>query len=117
MPTAEKFAIIKTAAAKARRGHAGIAQLVVQLICNQQVGGSSPSAGSKGKEIPERRIHAKGWGACGNFTVTHYISRWTRAKVLQPGAKTELFLRFSTVAGSRGTAVAHDCNFYSFLLQ
>ena len=29
--------------------------------------------------IPERRIHAKGWGACGNFTVTHYISRWTRA--------------------------------------
>lgn len=67
--------------------------------------------------IPERRMHAKGWGACGNFTFTHYISRWTRAKVLQPGAKTELFLRFSTVAGSRGTAVAHDCNFYSFLLQ
>lgn len=52
--------------------------------------------------IPERRMHAKGWGACGNFTVTHCISRWTRAKVLQPGAKTELFLRFSTVAGSGG---------------
>ena len=49
---AEKFAIIKTAAAKARRGRAGITQLVVQLICNQQVGGSSPSAGSKGKRSP-----------------------------------------------------------------
>ena len=60
MPTAEKFAIIKTAAVKARRGHAGIAQLVVQLICNQQVGGSSPSAGSKGKEIPALRQTAQG---------------------------------------------------------
>ena len=56
--------------------------------------------------IPERRMHAKGWGAYGKLTVTHDISRYTKAKVLQPGAETELFLRFSTVAGERGAA---DC--------
>ncbi len=54
--------------------------------------------------IPERRMHAKGWGAYGKLTVTHDISRYTKAKVLQPGAQTELFLRFSTVAGERGAA-------------
>lgn len=56
--------------------------------------------------IPERRMHAKGWGAYGHLTVTHDISQWTRAKVLQKGAKTDLFLRFSTVAGERGAADA-----------
>lgn len=56
--------------------------------------------------IPERRMHAKGWGAYGTFTVTHDISSYTRAKVLQPGAVTETFTRFSTVAGERGAA---DC--------
>jgi catalase len=56
--------------------------------------------------IPERRMHAKGWGAYGNLTVTHDISQWTKAKVLQKGTKTDLFLRFSTVAGERGAA---DC--------
>ena len=56
--------------------------------------------------IPERRMHAKGWGAYGTLTVTHDISQWTKAKVLQPGAKTDLFIRFSTVAGERGAADA-----------
>ncbi len=56
--------------------------------------------------IPERRMHAKGWGAYGDFTVTEDISNYTKAKVLQPGAKTELFVRFSTVAGERGAADA-----------
>lgn len=56
--------------------------------------------------IPERRMHAKGWGAYGKLTVTHDISRYTKAKVLQPGAVTDLFIRFSTVAGERGAA---DC--------
>ncbi len=56
--------------------------------------------------IPERRMHAKGWGAYGDFTVTGDISNYTKAKVLQPGAKTELFVRFSTVAGERGAADA-----------
>lgn len=56
--------------------------------------------------IPERRMHAKGWGAHGKFTVTHDISKYTKAKVLQPGAETDVFIRFSTVAGERGAA---DC--------
>jgi len=69
--------------------------------------------------IPERRMHAKGSGAYGTFTVTHDISRYTKAKVLQPGAKTDLFVRFSTVAGERGAADAERdirgfaCKFYT----
>ena len=57
--------------------------------------------------IPERRMHAKGSGAYGTFTVTHDITKYTRAKIFsQVGKKTELFLRFSTVAGERGAADA-----------
>lgn len=57
--------------------------------------------------IPERRMHAKGSGAFGHFTVTHDISRYTRAKLFDTiGKKTELFIRFSTVAGERGAADA-----------
>ncbi len=57
--------------------------------------------------IPERRMHAKGSGAFGAFTVTHDISRYTRARFLsQVGKKTEVFARFSTVAGERGAADA-----------
>lgn len=56
--------------------------------------------------IPERRMHAKGSGAYGTFKVTGDISRYTRAKVFKPGAETEVFLRFSTVAGERGAADA-----------
>jgi len=57
--------------------------------------------------IPERRMHAKGSGAYGTFTVTHDIRRYTRAKIFsEPGKKTELFARFSTVAGERGAADA-----------
>ena len=57
--------------------------------------------------IPERRMHAKGSGAYGVFTVTHDISKYTRAKIFsQVGKKTELFVRFSTVAGERGAADA-----------
>jgi catalase len=57
--------------------------------------------------IPERRMHAKGSGAFGTFTVTHDITRYTRAKIFSAvGKKTELFARFSTVAGERGAADA-----------
>jgi len=57
--------------------------------------------------IPERRMHAKGAGAYGTFTVTHDISRYTRAKIFSEiGKKTEMFARFSTVAGERGAADA-----------
>jgi catalase len=57
--------------------------------------------------IPERRMHAKGSGAFGVFTVTHDITRYTKAKIFSEiGKKTEMFVRFSTVAGERGAADA-----------
>ena len=57
--------------------------------------------------IPERRMHAKGSAAYGSFTVTHDISQYTKAKLFtEIGKKTEIFLRFSTVAGERGAADA-----------
>lgn len=57
--------------------------------------------------IPERRMHAKGSGAFGTFTVTGDISRFTKAKLFSEiGKQTEVFVRFSTVAGERGAADA-----------
>ncbi|MBB5369798.1 MULTISPECIES: catalase [unclassified Janthinobacterium] len=57
--------------------------------------------------IPERRMHAKGSGAYGTFTVTHDITRYTRAKIFSAvGKSTPMFARFSTVAGERGAADA-----------
>lgn len=53
--------------------------------------------------IPERRMHAKGSGAYGTFTVTHDITQYTRAKIFSEiGKQTDMFIRFSTVAGERG---------------
>ena len=52
-------------------------------------------------------VHAKGSAAYGTLTVTHDITRYTRAKLFsQVGKKTECFVRFSTVAGERGAADA-----------
>ncbi len=57
--------------------------------------------------IPERRMHAKGAGAFGTFTVTHDITRFTKAKIFSRiGKQTEMFVRFSSVAGERGAADA-----------
>lgn len=57
--------------------------------------------------IPERRMHAKGWGAWGEFTVTHDITKYTKAKIFsEVGKKTKVFSRMSTVAGERGAADA-----------
>ena len=58
------------------------------------------------ERIPERAVHAKGWGAYGTLKITGDISKYTKAKALQPGATTETLLRFSTVAGERGAADA-----------
>jgi len=58
------------------------------------------------ERIPERTVHAKGWGAFGTLTITGDISKHTSAKVLQPGAKTDMLARFSTVAGELGAADA-----------
>jgi catalase len=57
--------------------------------------------------IPERRMHAKGSDAHGTFTVTHDISRYTKAKIFgEVGKQSPMFARFSTVAGERGAADA-----------
>ncbi|WP_026908564.1 catalase [Paucisalibacillus globulus] len=57
--------------------------------------------------IPERRMHAKGSGAYGTFTVTHDITKYTKASIFsEVGKKTDMFLRFSSVAGERGAADA-----------
>lgn len=58
------------------------------------------------ERIPERAVHAKGSAAYGTLEITHDISRYTKANVLQKGEKTRLFLRFSTVAGEAGAADA-----------
>ncbi len=57
--------------------------------------------------IPERRMHAKGSGAFGKFTVTHDITKYTKAAIFSKvGKETDIFMRFSTVAGERGAADA-----------
>jgi len=57
--------------------------------------------------IPERRMHAKGSGAFGTFTVTHDITAYTKASLFSAvGKKTDMFARFSIVAGERGAADA-----------
>ncbi|HZK09916.1 MAG TPA: catalase [Clostridia bacterium] len=57
--------------------------------------------------IPERRMHAKGSGAFGTFTVTHDITKYTRASIFsEVGKTTQMLARFSTVAGERGAADA-----------
>lgn len=59
------------------------------------------------ERIPERVVHAKGSGAYGTLTVTDDITRYTKAALFSDiGKKTELFLRFSTVAGEAGAADA-----------
>jgi catalase len=55
------------------------------------------------ERVPERQPHAKGSGAFGRFEVTHDVSAFTKAAVFQPGTVTETVVRFSTVAGERGS--------------
>lgn len=55
------------------------------------------------ERIVERQPHAKGSGAFGRFEVTHDVSAYTKAAVFQPGEVTEAAIRFSTVAGERGS--------------
>lgn len=55
------------------------------------------------ERIPERQPHAKGGGAYGTFVVTHDVSGYTKAAVFQPETETDVLIRFSTVAGERGS--------------
>ncbi len=57
------------------------------------------------ERIPERVVHAKGSGAFGTFTVTHDISKYTKAKIFNKiGKQTRMLWRFSTVGGEKGSA-------------
>ena len=57
------------------------------------------------ERIPERVVHARGYGAHGYFELTHDLSEFSRADLFQRvGEKTPLFARFSTVAGNKGSA-------------
>ncbi|WP_226643819.1 catalase [Microbulbifer variabilis] len=58
------------------------------------------------ERIPERTVHAKGWGAYGTLRITGDIGKYTCAKVLKKGAETPMIARFSTVAGELGAADA-----------
>ncbi|MFO7879905.1 MAG: catalase [Bacteroidales bacterium] len=59
------------------------------------------------ERIPERVVHAKGWGAQGTFTVTDDITKYSCAKIFNEiGKKTPMLARFSTVAGEQGAADA-----------
>jgi len=59
------------------------------------------------ERIPERVVHAKGAGAGGYFEVTTDVTKYTKAKFLSKvGMKTEVFVRFSTVGGEKGSADA-----------
>ena len=56
------------------------------------------------ERIPERVVHARGYGAHGYFENYQSLSKYTRADLFQrPGEKTPVFVRFSTVAGSKGS--------------
>jgi catalase len=57
------------------------------------------------ERIPERVVHAKGAGAHGYFEVTADVTKYTKAKFLsEVGKRTEVFARFSTVGGEKGSA-------------
>jgi catalase len=59
------------------------------------------------ERIPERVVHAKGWGAHGTLTVTNDLRKYTRAKLFSEfGKSTPMIARFSTVAGELGAADA-----------
>jgi catalase len=61
------------------------------------------------ERIPERVVHARGVAAHGEFVAYDNAAALSKAHFLQPGVKTPIFTRFSTVAGSRGaTDLARD---------
>ncbi|MGK2854271.1 MAG: catalase, partial [Microbacteriaceae bacterium] len=55
------------------------------------------------ERVPERIVHAKGGGAFGELQITEDVSRYTKAAVFQPGTRTEMLQRFSSVAGEQGS--------------
>ena len=69
------------------------------------------------ERIPERVVHAKGWGAFGTLTITNDITKYSCASVFsEVGKKTEMIARFSTVAGELGAA-DHERDVRGFALK
>ena len=68
------------------------------------------------ERIPERTVHAKGWGAHGVLRITEDLSDYTIAKALQKGTETPMIARFSTVAGELGAA-DHERDVRGFALK
>ncbi len=68
------------------------------------------------ERIPERTVHAKGWGAHGTLRVTKDISKYTCAKLFEQGKETPMLARFSTVAGEMGAA-DHERDVRGFALK
>jgi len=68
------------------------------------------------ERIPERTVHAKGWGAYGTLRITGDITRYSCAKVFKPGSETPMLARFSTVAGEMGAA-DHERDVRGFALK
>ncbi|WP_457649538.1 catalase [Profundibacter sp.] len=68
------------------------------------------------ERIPERTVHAKGWGAHGTLRITGDITRYSCAKVFKPGSETPMLARFSTVAGEMGAA-DHERDVRGFALK
>jgi len=56
------------------------------------------------ERVPERVVHAKGGGAHGFLEITEDVGQWCKAGLFQKGKRTEMLIRFSTVAGERGSA-------------
>ena len=56
------------------------------------------------ERVPERVVHAKGGGAYGFLEITEDVSQWCKADFLQKGKRTDMLIRFSTVAGESGSA-------------
>jgi catalase len=76
------------------------------LLCLQDHQLLEKLAHQNRERIPERTVHAKGWGAYGELVIKHDIAQYTKAQVLQQGQTTPLITRFSTVAGEAGAADA-----------
>ena len=68
------------------------------------------------ERIPERAVHAKGWGAHGVLKIAGDLSKYTKATCLQKGAETPMLARFSTVAGEAGAA-DHERDVRGFALK
>ncbi len=69
------------------------------------------------ERIPERTVHAKGWGAFGTLRITNDISKYSRARIFsEVGKETPMLARFSTVAGEQGAA-DHERDVRGFALK